>query len=434
MPFAPAQEATMSYTRKTTLVTSTSLQGRSAQLVKGGNLYGTSNDYTGLGGSKASVSTSTVTSSAWQSRDGWTPGGPREGLLPTNEKETMKNLNDRLASYMDKVRELEEGNNDLASKIREWHAKRATTAKRDYSAYEKTIADLQAQIVAGRLNKARIDIQMDNAKLAADDFSTKYDNEKAGRLSLEADIERVRKLLDDMTIMKTDLEMEIEGLRKDLICMKKHHEEEMDALRSQQRSSDVNVEVDASPSRELSALLKEVREEYEAIIDKYRREAAIWLQQQAQALQHEEFTDSQAVEIDNKEELELKRIYQNLQIEFQAELSRKLSLERNLEETQCHFAEELERKQRTICQMEAELSDLRDELKRQQIERQNLMDLKTRLENEIATYRRLIEGDDFGRTASQRGANGRRSVKTIVQDYVDGRVVSSKVKEIHQKA
>ncbi|KAJ1135776.1 hypothetical protein NDU88_002207 [Pleurodeles waltl] len=156
---------------------------------------------------------------------------------------------------------------------------------------------------------------------------------------------------------------------------------------NQQRSSDVNVEVDASPSRELSALLKEVREEYEAIIDKYRREAAIWLQQQAQALQHEEFTNSQAVEIGNKGDLELKRIYQDLQIEFQAEPSR---------ETQCHFAEDLERKQRTICQMEAELSDLRDELKRQQNEHQNLMDLKSRLENEIATYPRLIEGDDFG--------------------------------------
>lgn len=424
----------MSYTRKTTWTTSTSPQGRTAKLITGGKVYGTSNDYTGLGGSKPSVSTTTVTSSGWHSQDGWTSGGSREGLLPTDEKAAMQNLNDRLASYMDKVRELEEANNDLASKIHEWHAKRATTGKQDYSAYEKTIADLQAQIVAGRLNKARINIQMDNAKLASDDFKLKYNKEKAGRTSLEADIERVRKLLDDMTIMKTDLEMEIEGLRKDLICMKKNHEEEMSAVQSQQRSSDVNVELNMSPSRELSDLLKEVREEYEAIIDKHRREAAIWFQKQAQALQKEEPTDTQALEGGNKEALELKRRYQDLQIEFQAELSRKLTLERNLEETQCHFSEELERKQRTIRQMEAELSVLRAELGRQQNEHQNLMDLKTRLENEIATYRRLIEGDDFSRTANQRDANGRRSVKTIVQDYVNGRVVSSKVKEIQQKA
>lgn len=69
-----------------------------------------------------------------------------ERLLSNNGKETMKNLNDRLASYLEKVRSLEDANTDLETKIQEWHKKRSETKKRDYSAYEKTIAELQSQV------------------------------------------------------------------------------------------------------------------------------------------------------------------------------------------------------------------------------------------------------------------------------------------------
>ncbi|KAK2110806.1 Keratin, type I cytoskeletal 15 [Saguinus oedipus] len=74
-------------------------------------------------------------------------GGGDGGLLSGNEKITMQNLNDRLASYLDKVRALEEANADLEVKIRDWYQKQAPTSpERDYSHYFKTIEELRDKV------------------------------------------------------------------------------------------------------------------------------------------------------------------------------------------------------------------------------------------------------------------------------------------------
>ncbi|RYC18313.1 hypothetical protein EUU22_04315, partial [Ciceribacter ferrooxidans] len=64
---------------------------------------------------------------------GFVCGG--EGLLAGGEKETMQNLNDRLAAYLNKVRSLEEANTDLECKIRDWYEQHriANMPDRDYT-------------------------------------------------------------------------------------------------------------------------------------------------------------------------------------------------------------------------------------------------------------------------------------------------------------
>ncbi|XP_024049171.2 keratin, type I cytoskeletal 24-like [Terrapene carolina triunguis] len=98
------------------------------------------------------------------------------GLLSGSEKETLQNLNDRLASYLGKVNALEEANTELEHKIKDWYEKfgpHTDGGPRNYSKYYAIIENLGNQIVAATVDNARIILQIDNARLAADDFRVK---------------------------------------------------------------------------------------------------------------------------------------------------------------------------------------------------------------------------------------------------------------------
>uniref|UniRef100_A0A2K6FGX9 Keratin, type I cytoskeletal 10 n=1 Tax=Propithecus coquereli TaxID=379532 RepID=A0A2K6FGX9_PROCO len=330
------------------------------------------------------------------------------GLLSGNEKVTMQNLNDRLASYLDKVRILEQSNYELESKIKEWYEKNSNSGQgesRDYSKYYQTIDDLKNQILNLTTDNANVLLQIDNARLAADDFRLKYENEVALRQSVEADINGLRRVLDELTLTKADLEMQIESLTEELAYLKKNHEEEMKDLRNVS-TGDVNVEMNAAPGVDLTELLNNMRSQYEQLAEQNRKDAEAWFNEKSKELTTEIDNNIEQMSSYKSEITELRRNVQALEIELQSQLALKQSLEASLAETEGRYCVQLSQIQAQISALEEQLQQIRAETECQNTEYQQLLDIKIRLENEIQTYRSLLEGEGSSGGGRGGGSSG----------------------------
>uniref|UniRef100_A0A7N5K6Q2 Keratin 16 n=1 Tax=Ailuropoda melanoleuca TaxID=9646 RepID=A0A7N5K6Q2_AILME len=319
--------------------------------------------------------------------------GGGDGLLVGSEKVTMQNLNDRLASYLDKVRALEEANADLEVKIRDWYQRQRPSEVKDYSPYFKTIEDLRNKILTATVDNANVLLQIDNARLAADDFRTKYETELSMRQLVESDMNGLRRILDDLTLCKSDLEAQVESLKEELLCLKKNHEEEVNSLRCQ-LGDRLNVEVDAAPPVDLNRVLDEMRCQYETLVENNRRDAEEWFNTQTEELNQQVVSSSEQLQTCQAEIIELRRTVNGLEIELQAQQSMRDALESTLAETEGRYGSQLAQMQHLIGNVESQLAEIRSDLERQNQEYQVLLDVRARLECEINTYRGLLESED----------------------------------------
>ncbi|CAG06155.1 unnamed protein product [Tetraodon nigroviridis] len=321
-------------------------------------------------------------------------GGDSGVVLSGREKVTMQNLNDRLASYLEKVRSLESANAHLEQQIRDWYQKQ-TPVVRDYSKYEALINQLRVKINAATEDNARLMLQIDNARLAAEDFRVKFETEMAARLSVEGDIAGLRKVLDELTLTRSELEIQVEGLKEELVYLKKNHAEELAALRNQVSASSVNVEVDAKPQADMASVMADMRDQYESITEKNRRDMESWYKAKFDELNKQMASSTESLQSSRTEINELKRTLQALKIELQSQHSLKAALDEQLGETESSYSLQLNQLQAIINNLEKELSDMRTDIERQARDYQLLLDVKTRLELEIAEYRRLLDGEDL---------------------------------------
>uniref|UniRef100_H3AMI6 IF rod domain-containing protein n=1 Tax=Latimeria chalumnae TaxID=7897 RepID=H3AMI6_LATCH len=352
-------------------------------------------------------------------------GGSDYGLLNADEKQTMQNLNDRLASYLEKVRALEASNTQLEVKIREYYQKQSPVAGRDWSHYLKIINDLHSQIAAATISNSKTVLQIDNARLTFDDFRVKFETELNLKQSVEADMVGLRRLMSELALGKQDLEIQIGNLKEELVILKSNHEENLKASLGKMSGS-VNVEVDSAPGVDLNKAIAEIREEFDALAAKNHRKAEAFYNSQVEEVQTQVTQDTEEVQVSKSKLTELKRVFQSLEIELSSLYSMIRALESTVEETNQRYGLQLASLQCQVVQTQEELERIRGAMTHQASEYEMLLSIKTRLEMEIATYRRLLDGEG-SRTSTARGT--KKKVFTLIEEVVDGVVVSSRIKQ-----
>uniref|UniRef100_A0A8C9VHR4 Keratin 18a, tandem duplicate 2 n=1 Tax=Scleropages formosus TaxID=113540 RepID=A0A8C9VHR4_SCLFO len=283
-----------------------------------------------------------------------------------HEKMTMQNLNERLASYLERVRNLEQANSKLEIKIRQDLEKRSIT-EMDYSHYEGIISDLRKKVSLTLPKNETLRIRTDNARLALEDFRIKVHQ------VVEADIVRMRKGLDGSNVDCMNLESEIEALNEKRILLKKSHQKCVTECREKITQSCVHVEVDTSKGQDLAKILEEMRVKYEKIVLDIQEEVKI-------TNITAEVSEST---IALKEAMNHRFTFHHLHASPQ-----NANLEDTLRDTELRYKMELEMFNSVIQQLEAESTQLTANIKDKKQEYEAL-------EAEITMYRKVLDSEEF---------------------------------------
>ncbi|XP_054464617.1 keratin, type I cytoskeletal 18-like isoform X1 [Anoplopoma fimbria] len=342
-----------------------------------------------------------------------------------NEKSTMQHLNDRLASYLETVRSLEKANGILEIKIMETIEKKGPLDGRDFSKYNAIITELRAKILDMVQGNAHLAISVDNARLASDDFKMKMEYEMSLRQAVEADVSRLRRLLDDTNVGRLHLESDIESLKEELINLRKNHEMDLAELHAQITQVGVRVDVDAPKGQDLAKIMEEMRAKYEKIAQKNQEELKKWHDSQITDVQFQVTESSTALKEATTVMSDTRRRCQTLEIEMQSALSLKASLEATLRDIEMRYNMEVEKYNAVILRLQEELTRIRTDIQHNTREYENLLNIKVKLEAEIAEYRRLLDGEaNFNLEDAVDPKMVQTKVVTVTQTLVDGKVVS----------
>ncbi|XP_073537194.1 keratin, type I cytoskeletal 13-like isoform X2 [Phyllobates terribilis] len=309
-----------------------------------------------------------------------------------NQKDVLIGLNSRLATYLEKVKTLEESNNRLELQIQQVSEKRVVC--RDNSRHWKTIAELENQINSVKLTNSGLHLDIDNTKLRVDGLKAKYDAELATRLTIEADMKKLKTTSDDLDMQKRCLEAEVQILSNELEHLNKDHTEEREHLLQQKLRCKVNVEVDTLEATQLTNDLDKLRQQYKEIADHHQRSYEAWFDQKNLETTHQNIQTNESLVKYRKQLSMLRRTAQELEVEHEVLLSLTSAQEGALYETISGYDNQLQNIQEMVAKKEDELSMLKTEADRLASDSRLLCYLKDLLEMEIRTYALLMDQEE----------------------------------------